>query len=65
MPFDYTDRNTHTEWREPPEFKRASQDCDECFICGKTYGQHKWKQYCNPQFPLHLFQTCDGKFWKL
>lgn len=47
------------DWsRAEEKFERACGDC-LCAHCGLQYYDHP----CNPD--LHLYVTCDGKFWHL
>lgn len=55
----------HTKDEIPAEVIRA---CGEsvCEKCGREFRYHNLHQYGGEyDFPLYLFQTCDGRLWKL
>ncbi len=51
-----------SEEHSVPEFVRADSQAI-CASCGKTYQRHQL--YSWGPFPLYLYKTCDGRFWKL
>lgn len=45
-----------------PNYTRAAPAA-ECKTCGQTYQRHQI--YSWGTYPLYLYKTCDGRFWKL